>query len=492
MPSPFTWNPNVPAPTDLIKIFPTTPQYVSDKLTLATVLQTLTPTGTPTTGFRMFQDSNTYILTFNCKTFDNATWNITQDDATAPSVVWFKTASSIFGVGYCPPGGTGISVIPLQMDAAGDLTLNTGNLVITAGYIENPGWVSNSIAFWRDEPGKPGSLFGDVQFRWDGINFTIGQPWQALISNIGQAIFHKSIDIYSANSAWGDSLLRLGANDSYTWQYWVDANGLFYLSLIAGGTWQGQVFHADQGRNFIVDTQSIDSGNSLHYGISYFGASNQMSIDTAGNINTPSINCPTFFSNPTFTGTVYFHGGATYFGTGNQSAFDSAGYLNVGNSVNISTNLGVGGGCTIGGNCSMGEIITAGVDAGSAKGLKWDGGATLWQEFVGATLVYSVTANWCDERLKSEIKPVTVDALEQLKKVEMVSYTVENKDMDPPSSPKHYDIGFTAQRTKPHVPDAIIETEQGPFLDHVPMIAYLVKAVQQLTSKVEALEAKLA
>jgi hypothetical protein len=107
MPGPFTWVPNVPTPTDLIRIFPTTPQYVSDKQTLAEVLGTLNPAGSSvTTGFRVYQYNDEYYFTFNCKTLDVNGWVITQDDVSMPSVIWYTAHgdNTVMAFVSAPPG----------------------------------------------------------------------------------------------------------------------------------------------------------------------------------------------------------------------------------------------------------------------------------------------------------------------------------------------------------------------------------------------------
>lgn len=110
--------------------------------------------------------------------------------------------------------------------------------------------------------------------------------------------------------------------------------------------------------------------------------------------------------------------------------------------------------------------------------------------FVG---FYSPTGNvfvrvqpWSDKRLKSNIAETKVDALDAINKLNVYEY-----DFKKDSTEYHKSIGLIAQEVGQYLPDAHdkingLET-YNPFF----FVPYLVKAIQQLSVKVEQLERKL-
>lgn len=110
--------------------------------------------------------------------------------------------------------------------------------------------------------------------------------------------------------------------------------------------------------------------------------------------------------------------------------------------------------------------------------------------FVG---FYSPTGNvfvrvqpWSDKRLKSNIAETKVDALDAINQLNVYEYDFKKDDTE-----YHKNIGLIAQEIGQYLPDAHdkidgIET-YSPFF----FMPYLVKAIQQLSNKVEQLERKL-
>ena len=110
--------------------------------------------------------------------------------------------------------------------------------------------------------------------------------------------------------------------------------------------------------------------------------------------------------------------------------------------------------------------------------------------FVGFTSpsgnVFTRAQPWSDRNLKSNIVTSTVDALDAINKLNVYEY-----DFKKDSTEYHKSIGLIAQEVGQYLPDAHdkidgIET-YSPFF----FVPYLVKAIQQLSNKVEELERKL-
>ena len=110
--------------------------------------------------------------------------------------------------------------------------------------------------------------------------------------------------------------------------------------------------------------------------------------------------------------------------------------------------------------------------------------------FVGFTSpagnVFVRVQAWSDKRLKSNIVETKVDALDAINKLNVYEYDFKKDDTE-----YHKSIGLIAQEVGQYLPDAHdkidgIET-YSPFF----FVPYLVKAIQQLSNKVEELERKL-
>ena len=100
--------------------------------------------------------------------------------------------------------------------------------------------------------------------------------------------------------------------------------------------------------------------------------------------------------------------------------------------------------------------------------------------------MYTRAQHWSDKTLKSNIATSTVDALASINKLNIYEY-----DFKKDSTEYHKSIGLIAQEVGQYLPDAHdkidgIET-YSPFF----FVPYLVKAIQQLSTKVEQLERKL-
>jgi hypothetical protein len=312
---------------------------------------------------------------------------------------------------------------------------------------------------------------------------------QSYFDGSGNLVVKQFLGLYSASGAWANVIFRIGADGNNMWEEWTDTNGnLNFGGLVTAGVWRGgPVLWFDEGFTAWFNYQIIVQGNAQHYATCYFGNSNNSYFDSGG-----SMLC----GNASFQA----RNNNAYFGAGNQSSFGTSGGLTCASALFTGqTNtralayFGTGdqahfnadGSLVLGGS----GMNWASAGDGAYHAFKWAAGP-FWQAFVNGSIVLSQTPNYCDEAVKRDIQPVAVDALQALRQVELVSYVLVGPEALP-FAPRHFDIGFTAQRTRPFVPDAIMETEEGElFLDTMPLVAYLVRAVQQLADRLEALEVK--
>ncbi|QMV33431.1 hypothetical protein F1_00068 [Ralstonia phage Heva] len=140
------------------------------------------------------------------------------------------------------------------------------------------------------------------------------------------------------------------------------------------------------------------------------------------------------------------------------------------NAPNIDKSFYSGDGTRIGRSWGVGSgFITLTVDGGS----------------------YGITINPSDERLKREIAPSATDALDKLGKIELFSFRYREGNPFLNAEQQH-EIGFIAQqleRIDPTFAAGGGETMLSPNL--LPIVATLVKAVQELRAQVDALKAQV-
>ena len=99
---------------------------------------------------------------------------------------------------------------------------------------------------------------------------------------------------------------------------------------------------------------------------------------------------------------------------------------------------------------------------------------------------YTRAQAWSDRNLKSNIATSTVDALASINKLNIYEY-----DFKKDSTEYHKSIGLIAQEVGQYLPDAHDEIDGIETYNPFFFIPYLVKAIQQLSNKVEQLERKL-
>lgn len=123
------------------------------------------------------------------------------------------------------------------------------------------------------------------------------------------------------------------------------------------------------------------------------------------------------------------------------------------------------------------------------------GPAHLW---IDTSDLGSINLTPCDERLKKNLEPPTVDALAAVNAIALKQFDWLANDLVPEH---HEDIGFTAQQLHEAIPNAVTvheDEEQMLSVQLTPIVAHLIGAVQQLSAqnadlltRLAALEAKL-
>lgn len=118
--------------------------------------------------------------------------------------------------------------------------------------------------------------------------------------------------------------------------------------------------------------------------------------------------------------------------------------------------------------------------------------AYLWVAPNGA-IAGPIAVNISDERLKRDIRPVTVDPLASLERVQLKAFNQIAPGQD---GVRARDVGFIAQQLQQIIPDAVIEPPPEMAdgylgLDLMPLVAYCVGAIQQLAARVNELETAL-
>ena len=121
-------------------------------------------------------------------------------------------------------------------------------------------------------------------------------------------------------------------------------------------------------------------------------------------------------------------------------------------------------------------------DGGNPKGGR---NAVVWWNQVGSGSVKYWSDKASDRRLKENIAPATINAVDTLNKLDMVEFDfIENH--------KHEEVGLIAQEVEKIIPQAISRNpdNEDDFLhiDYNTFVPYLIKAIQELNQKVERLE----
>ena len=121
-------------------------------------------------------------------------------------------------------------------------------------------------------------------------------------------------------------------------------------------------------------------------------------------------------------------------------------------------------------------------DGGNPKGGR---NAVVWWNQVGSGSVKYWSDKASDRRLKENIAPATINAMDIINKLDMVKFDfIENH--------KHEEVGLIAQEVEKIIPQSISKNpdNEDDFLhiDYTTFVPYLIKAIQELNQKVERLE----
>ena len=227
-------------------------------------------------------------------------------------------------------------------------------------------------------------------------------------------------------------------------------------------------------------------GYERHYGGKYITGDNQFKIGMSnGDTGSPGraalwVNWGTDWDTFPENGWVVTHDGTMYANHG--ASFK--GQVSMNGTLYIEPN---GGGLMYKGT-SLGDLLKGKLPMDNITEISRKEDAN--GPFVGFTSpygnVFTRAQAWSDRNLKSNIVTSTVDALDAINKLNVYEY-----DFKKDSTEYHKNIGLIAQEIGQYLPDAHdkidgIET-YSPFF----FVPYLVKAIQQLSNKVEDLERKL-
>ena len=184
-------------------------------------------------------------------------------------------------------------------------------------------------------------------------------------------------------------------------------------------------------------------------------------------------------SKANFYGTAYFGSGATFHGsttfndkiTVNRQAEFPQGLV-------ASGRIGASGGIYTGHEDVYGEGSHPNPDVAT--------NAVVWWNQIGSGSVKYWLSQPSDSRLKKNVKKTSVKGLKVLNQLELVTF-------DWRESNKNESIGLIAQAVEKIVPQAVLTEEKRDFkhIDYKSFVPYLIKAIQELSTKVEELERKL-
>jgi len=211
-------------------------------------------------------------------------------------------------------------------------------------------------------------------------------------------------------------------------------------------------------------------------------------LATHGNINTGALNSASVGTGPITASTINASGLIT-------------------TSANISANGGISSNSNIyaagayGGPDNGGGVI----QGYSGHGFSFNWGAPYAYIRIDGDQLQLATNPPCDERIKQNIRPSPVDALGILNAVPIDEFEIKAEVVGWMSrreaGPEHVPIGIVAQKLQALIPEAISITPQSygsPLpadlltLVDAKLTPYLLRAIQQLTERVQLLEAKLA
>ena len=188
-----------------------------------------------------------------------------------------------------------------------------------------------------------------------------------------------------------------------------------------------------------------------------------------------------------FGGQVDFQSGgnANFYGSayfGNTTSFNSTTTFNTQakfpQGLSASGRIGASGGIYTGNEDVYGAGSHPNPDVGT--------NAVVWWNQIGSGSVKYWLSQPSDARLKKNVKKTSVKGLKVLNQLDLVTF-------DWRESNKNESIGLIAQSVEKIIPQAVLTEEKRDFkhIDYKSFVPYLIKAVQELSNKVEQLERKL-
>jgi hypothetical protein len=301
-----------------------------------------------------------------------------------------------------------------------------------------------------------------------GVNVT-----GAVVSNAGDAGFQ----LYAAQGGYARYLAQV--NNVRQWRWGCEASGNFAIADISAG-----------GDRFIIDT----NGNATHYGSVTSSVQNGFSLYAPNG------------QQAFYLATV---AGVREWGMGCQT--DGSFYIYDFSSGILPFSVGPGNGI-ITHNYPLhqaGQGINYVSYANVNVAFRWIA-LTNFALFINGSNVGTVYMQASDERLKKNVKGAEGDSLAELKKLRLYSFDLPNP-VDAKRPVEHVSVGFSAQQIEKIIPEAVTKSparENDPDRDYEakpwqddemqlslntsPIVARCVAAIQQLSAKIEVLEAKLA
>lgn len=389
----------------------------------------------------------------------NDPWQIYADHGYYARIYYTTAGTRSWTCGVYPSGIWSINdetaaAVRLQIDLSGNIT-TFGALAINGG-----------LTAYNGANVASGNL-NCAQITVQGGTYSYGglNVWNGLVVNSGNATFAGNVQA-----------AYVGSSGNIAASGWVTAYGTAqggYVYSTGNMACAGQFNSNTVYSNYINSAGNADIASTLGVG---------------GNVNCNN----TVSSNATYTSYIMDYGGCQINGT-----------LYVPGGQTTVQHLSANNGFCLGG-AAFNFDYTWGAPIGNH--MQFVSGLGIYAQFFSA---------YSDERLKRNISSVERDALAAIKPLQFYSYDVprvtpEGEIIDARS---HVALGFTAQQVQASLPDAVIETdmpvkfnmdhpetgdvgcdwETQPTLaiDLATMLAYSLRAIQQLTERLEQVEGKL-